>query len=130
MQSALDRIVSRRVRVLVSCDPPLLTEVVSLAVSRIDGVELVTPDGATPDRVLILSGANTLAELAETISAWISQAKREDYTLYALITTGDNAAAMASTAGEPKPLSDRSTAFIRSNVIQNTRGRTGGRSEA
>ena len=84
-------------RVLINCDPPLLTEVVSLALSRIEGIEITRADDRAEDvlvassstdwqqrrspKTILLDQASTLPALVETIRAWVSQEQGEDYTL-------------------------------------------------
>lgn len=79
-------------RVMVACDPPLLSEVVTLALSRIDGVELagsavpdvlVTSDraAAAAARTIVLDDRAQLADLVDRLSAWVSQSQGNDFPL-------------------------------------------------
>ena len=79
-------------RVMVACDPPLLSEVVTLALSRIDGVELAgstspdvlitsrNPVPAAP-RTIVIDDIAELASLVDQLSAWVSQSQANDFPL-------------------------------------------------
>ncbi len=122
------------VRVQIVCDPPLLTEVVSLAVSRIEGVEITRPEDRAPDvlvaststdwesrhspRTILLDEASTLPALVETLTAWVSHGEGEDYTLLRSSSTEHNSgASMNRPAGKAKPLSVETPEFIRIPVL-------------
>lgn len=81
-------------RVRVVCDPPLLTEVVELALSRIDGVELARDTSAAtqPDRTITLDDATELPRLVEEVTAWVFQSNSGEFTLCVNGRPGDHVA--------------------------------------
>lgn len=87
-------------RVMVACDPPLLSEVVTLALSRIDGVELAgsaTPDvlvtsdraAAAVARTIVIDDSAQLADLVDQLSAWVFQSRANDFPLLMQTVAGD-----------------------------------------
>ena len=136
-------------RVTITCDPPLLTEVVSLALSRIAGIELTGPDerpgevlvaSSSTDwqsrrspRTILLDEASTLPALVQTLTAWVSQRDSGDYTLLQTSSKPHNShASMNRSAGKAKPSSAKSPEIILFPVIDGIKdvrgtgmGRTG-----
>ena len=95
-------------RVRVDCEPPLLAEVVELALSRIHGVELARDATAStqPDRTITLDEATELRRLVEEVTAWVFQPNSREFTLYVngrpgdhLATSSDRLVAKAKGAG-------------------------------
>ena len=94
-------------RVMVACDPPLLSEVVTFALARIDGVELAgsaTPDvlvtsdrtAATTTRTIVVDDSAQLADLVNQLNAWVFQSRSNDFPLLMQTAAGE------TDAGKPR----------------------------
>lgn len=101
-------------RVMVACDPPLLSEVVTLALSRIDGVEfagsaapdvLVTSPGSpqTAAKTIIVDSAAELRSIVDQLSAWISQSRAGDYPLLKQAPGSDTGTGKPRNRGSTQP---------------------------
>lgn len=101
-------------RVMVACDPPLLSEVVTLALSRIDGVEfassaapdvLVTSDraAATTARTILIDDSAQLADLVSQLSAWVFQSQANGFPLLMQTAAGDTDAGKPRNRGSTEP---------------------------
>ena len=80
---------SRPVRVRVACDPPILGEVVRLAIGAVPGVELddrladlvVSTTGTADGRTILVDGEGSLPQVIDALNALISQGRASDTPL-------------------------------------------------
>ena len=124
-------------RVVITCEPPLLTEVVSLALSRINGIEITRPDASGMDvlvassstdwqarrspKTILLDEASTLPALVDTLTAWVSHEEGEDYSLSVSGCSTDNPhAPMSRSVRNAKHRSVQTPEFILIPVIEGT----------
>ena len=118
-------------RVRVVCDPPLLTEVVELALSRIDGVELARDTSAAtqPDRTITLDDTTELPRLVEEVTAWVFQSNSGEFTLCVNGRPGDHVATSGNrVVAKAKPLTEerQTTGNLKQQIRQEETKRQSG----